>query len=87
MSAEDHLDIAWISRLAHAEKQATTHYRPVLNVHKWYARRSGAMLRSLLLAEFVGDVETHYSQSHNLNQVVVLDPFMGGEVQLRKASV
>lgn len=78
MSAEDHLDIAWISRLAHAEKQATTHYRPSLNVHKWYARRSGAMLRSLLIAEFVGEVQTNFSKSHNLSDTIVLDPFMGG---------
>lgn len=82
MSAEEHLDIAWISRMARAEKQAPTFYRPILNVHKWYARRSGAMVRALLVAELVGDLEEHFAASHNLPGVTVLDPFMGGGTSL-----
>ena len=82
MSAEEHLDIAWISRMARAEKQAPAYYRPILNVHKWYARRSGAMVRALLVAEFVGDLEQHFAASHSFPHVNVLDPFMGGGTSL-----
>lgn len=34
------------------EKQMQQSYRPVISVHKWFARRPGALFRSLALVEF-----------------------------------
>ncbi|MBL0714552.1 MAG: DUF1156 domain-containing protein, partial [Desulfosarcina sp.] len=45
-------DIPFIADLALREKQIQQNYRPVIAVHKWFARRPGTMFRGLLLAEF-----------------------------------
>jgi hypothetical protein len=43
----------FVARLAAREKQIQQHYRPVIGVHKWFARRPGSLFRALSLAEFV----------------------------------
>ena len=40
------------SQLNQREKQIQQSYRPIIGVHKWFARRPGALFRALLLAEF-----------------------------------
>ena len=42
----------FVSRRASREKQIQQHYRPVISVHKWFARRPGSLFRALALAEF-----------------------------------
>ncbi len=42
----------FISALALREKQIQQNYRPIIAVHKWFARRPGTLFRGLLLAEF-----------------------------------
>jgi adenine-specific DNA methylase len=60
------------------EKQVQQVMRPVISIHKWFARRPGSVFRSLLLAEFGQDaVADAYWQEHSLSKVVA-DPFMGG---------
>ncbi len=39
MSIEQAFDVAFISALALREKQIQQNYRPVIAVHKWFARR------------------------------------------------
>ena len=49
---ERSFDIAFVADLALREKQIQQNYRPIIAVHKWFARRPGTLFRSLLLAEF-----------------------------------
>ena len=80
-------DISFVADLALREKQIQQNYRPIIAVHKWFARRPGTLFRSLLLAEFANAPlrETFY-QGHSLRQVSVLDPFMGGGTTLLEAN-
>ena len=41
-----------VARLALREKQIQQSYRPIIGVHKWFARRPGRLFRSLALSEF-----------------------------------
>jgi hypothetical protein len=79
-------DISFVADLALREKQIQQNYRPIIAVHKWFARRPGTLFRSLLLAEFADAPlrETFY-RGHCLRQVSVLDPFMGGGTTLLEA--
>ncbi len=52
MSLESHFDAAFVASQALREKQIQQNYRPVIGVHKWFARRPGTLFRALLLAEF-----------------------------------
>ncbi|WP_207707612.1 DUF1156 domain-containing protein [Desulfofundulus thermobenzoicus] len=80
-------DIPFVTELALREKQIQQNYRPVIAVHKWFARRPGTLFRALILSEFVGgDLRTNYYRSHNLNGLRVADPFMGGGTPLLEAN-
>ncbi len=75
---ETSFDETLVAGLAAAEKQVQQSYRPVIAVHKWFARRPGTLFRGLALAELVdAPLAKHYFESHDLDGVV-LDPFMGG---------
>lgn len=75
---EDSFDAAFVARLALREKQVQQSYRPIIQIHKWFARRPGTLFRSLLLAEFgSGDLKADYLSTHQVNKVIA-DPFMGG---------
>ena len=52
MSIESHYDVPMIAALALREKQIQQNYRPIIAVHKWFARRPGALFRALVLSEF-----------------------------------
>jgi hypothetical protein len=49
-------DVPFVARLAQREKQIQQHYRPVIGVHKWFARRPGTLFRALLLPRGPGFV-------------------------------
>jgi len=49
---EKNFDTAFVAALALREKQIQQNYRPIIAVHKWFARRPGTLFRSLLLSEF-----------------------------------
>jgi adenine-specific DNA methylase len=75
---ERQFDPGFVAQLALREKQVQQSYRPIIGIHKWFARRPGSVFRSLILAEFeTGDLAETYWQSHNLHGVIA-DPFMGG---------
>ncbi len=88
-----------ISQLAQDETGKRQYYRPVYSLHKWWARRPGALFRSIILSA-VGNansylfskinnslsVNSDYFLSHDLKDVVILDPFMGGGTTLAEAN-
>jgi len=83
---ESHFDETLVAGLAAAEKQVQQSYRPIIAVHKWFARRPGTLFRGLALAELVDQpLAEHYFEAHDLDGVV-LDPFMGGGTTLFEAN-
>lgn len=83
---ETRFDERLIAGLASAEKQSQQNFRPVIGVHKWFARRPGSLFRGLLLSEFDNrPLGQSYFECHDL-QGVVLDPFMGGGTTLFEAN-
>ena len=87
MPLEDSFDATFAAGLALQEKQIQQSYRPVIGVHKWFARRPGTLFRNLLLSEYNGDVSLRdsYYRSHQLRGVIA-DPFMGGGTPLTEAN-
>ncbi|MBN1137817.1 MAG: DUF1156 domain-containing protein [Anaerolineae bacterium] len=85
---ERDFDVPFVARLAQREKQIQQNYRPVIGVHKWFARRPGTLFRALLLAEFVDGqpLIDQFFTSHDLGPLVVGDPFMGGGTPLLEAN-
>lgn len=89
----------FISKLAQDEVGKRQHYRPVYSLHKWWARRPGSLFRSLILlaAEpnrplfnlLNGQLtpwRSNYFADHNLENTIILDPFMGGGTTLVEAN-
>ena len=87
MSLEKHFDSVFVASLALREKQIQQNYRPIIGVHKWFARRPGTVFRNLLLAEFNSSepLTTSYWHSHSLKGVIA-DPFMGGGTPIIEAN-
>lgn len=78
MNLETAFDAPFVARLALREKQIQQSYRPIISIHKWFARRPGTLFRSLLLSEFSdGLLASDYWDSHRISGTVA-DPFMGG---------
>lgn len=46
MTIETRFDIPLVAALALREKQIQQHYRPIIAVHKWFARRPGTPPRT-----------------------------------------
>ena len=87
MSIEENYDISFIAALALREKQIQQNYRPIIAVHKWFARRPGTLFRGLLLSEFGAErVNASYYQSNRFPGITVADPFMGGGTPLLEAN-
>ena len=86
-SLEQHFDPTFVTRLALREKQIQQNYRPIIGIHKWFARRPGTVFRSLLLAEYnsAEPLETSYWREHKLKGVIA-DPFMGGGTPIFEAN-
>lgn len=83
---EHAFDETLVAELAAAEKQVQQSYRPIIAVHKWFARRPGTLFRGLILAELENrPLADHYFAPHELLGVV-LDPFMGGGTTLFEAN-
>jgi putative DNA methylase len=80
--------VPFVAQLAQREKQIQQSYRPIIGVHKWFARRPGALFRALLLAEFADGqpLASSYFHGHDLGPLMVGDPFMGGGTPLLEAS-
>ena len=75
---ERRFDASFVATLALREKQVQQNYRPVIAIHKWFARRPGSVFRSLMLSEFVDTpLAESYWQSNDVKGLIA-DPFMGG---------
>ncbi len=84
---EYRFDIPFIANLALREKQIQQNYRPIIAVHKWFARRPGTLFRGLLLSEFAEKPLTDAFYDPNyLRGIQVADPFMGGGTPLLEAN-
>lgn len=87
MSIERRFDVSMVAELALREKQIQQSYRPIIGVHKWFARRPGTLFRGLLLAEFgADDLGDAFFRSNDLEGIRVADPFMGGGTPLIEAN-
>ncbi len=87
MPLEDTYDATFVAKLSLQEKQIQQVYRPVIGIHKWFARRPGSVFRALLLAEFNARrplLESYWSP-HEC-QGVIADPFMGGGTPVFEAN-
>ena len=84
---ERDFDIPFIADLALREKQIQQNYRPVIAVHKWFARRPGTLFRGLLLSEFLeGPLREAFYRANQFPGLQVADPFMGGGTPLLEAN-
>ncbi len=86
MPIEDKFDISFASEQALREKQIQQSYRPVIGVHKWFARRPGTLFRALMISEFSNDRVTEKFYENNSFKGVIGDPFMGGGTPLLEAN-
>lgn len=87
MTIERRFDIPLIASLALKEKQIQQNYRPIIAVHKWFARRPGTLFRGLLLSEFCNKrLDESYFEGHDFAGKQVADPFMGGGTPLLEAN-
>jgi len=84
---EKDFDISFIADLSLREKQIQQNYRPVIAVHKWFARRPGTLFRGLLLSEFSKmSLNQAFYQANDLSGIHVADPFMGGGTPVLEAN-
>jgi adenine-specific DNA methylase len=84
---ERDFDISFIADLALREKQIQQNYRPIIAVHKWFARRPGTLFRGLLLSEFSKKpLKDAFYEGNNLSGRHIADPFMGGGTPLLEAN-
>jgi len=87
MTIERRFDIPLVASLALKEKQIQQNYRPIIAVHKWFARRPGTLFRALLLSEFLDQrLDETYFNGHDFAGKRVADPFMGGGTPLIEAN-
>jgi adenine-specific DNA methylase len=84
---ENTFDVPFVAAMALREKQIQQNYRPIIAVHKWFARRPGTLFRALLLSEFgESALRDIYFKAHNLAGIRVADPFMGGGTPILEAN-
>jgi len=84
---EKDFDIPFIADLALREKQIQQNYRPIIGVHKWFARRPGTLFRGLLLSEFSDKpLPEAFYESNNFPGLHIADPFMGGGTPILEAN-
>lgn len=87
MSIEQNYDISFVASLALREKQIQQNYRPIIAVHKWFARRPGTLFRALTLAEFGNaPIENTFFRKNDFPGTRIADPFMGGGTPLIEAN-
>ena len=75
--------------LALREKQIQQNYRPIIAVHKWFARRLQAQgLSILLLISEFGDAPLSdlFFRANEFSGRKIADPFMGGGTPLIEAN-
>ena len=87
MSIEKNFDVPFVAAMALREKQIQQNYRPLIAVHKWFARRPGTLFRALALSEFLdAPVGETYFSAHDFAGKSIADPFMGGGTPIIEAN-
>jgi adenine-specific DNA methylase len=87
MSIERNFDVSFTAAMALREKQIQQNYRPIIAVHKWFARRPGTLFRALALAEFSDKpIQKAFFEAHDFAGKRIADPFMGGGTPLIEAN-
>ena len=86
---EESFPIAEINRLAIPERNA---FKPIYQMHKWFARRASCVFRAILLGAMKPagtDIMEEFYKDHthdpDTNGVRILDPFMGGGTTIVEA--
>nr|MDO8082128.1 DNA methyltransferase [Candidatus Freyarchaeota archaeon] len=86
---EKSFPVQYLNSVAKAEGNSK---KPVYQMHKWWARRLGSVFRMILLSAFNDQKESDDDLWHkfcngaNLNNAIVLDPFMGGGTTIVEAN-
>src|SRR5271170_7292752 len=87
MSIESKYNVPFVAEMALREKQSQQNYRPIIAVHKWFARRPGTLFRGILLSEFVDQrLDESFFDGHDFKDKLIADPFMGGGTPLVEAN-
>jgi adenine-specific DNA methylase len=87
MTIETRFDIPLIAAMALKEKQIQQNYRPIIAVHKWFARRPGTLFRGLILSEFSDlPLDKSFFRANDFPGRTIADPFMGGGTPLLEAN-
>lgn len=74
-----------LSALARHEAHRKSLHRPPYYLHKWWARRTGTVVRGMLLDLLLprdADVMDWFYRAHDFSGTKILDPFMGGGTTL-----
>ncbi|MDQ1240371.1 MAG: putative methylase, partial [Thermodesulfobacteriota bacterium] len=86
---EEGFPIVEINRLAKPERNA---FKPIYQMHKWFARRASCVFRAILLgamkpagADIMEEFYKDHSHDPDTNGVHILDPFMGGGTTIVEA--
>ena len=75
---EEKFPVYEVSKLAIPERSS---YKPIYQISKWFARRSSATFRAILLGSILpssDDLMKCFYDEHNFSDLTVIDPFMGG---------
>lgn len=87
------LPIDVINRNSHREGKSRRTYRPILNMHKWFARRPGTVFRYTILYaltsaendEVPSNLQKDYLEDLDFPDKTIVDPFMGGGTTIYEA--
>ena len=86
---EESFPIVDVNRLAEPERNS---FKPIYQMHKWWARRASSVFRAILLGAMKPagtNIMTEFYKDHSddpdTNGVTVLDPFMGGGTTIVEA--
>jgi len=86
---EESFPIVEINRLAIPERNA---FKPIYQIHKWFARRASCVFRAILLASMKpsgADIMAEFYEDHtddsDTKSIRILDPFMGGGTTIVEA--
>jgi putative DNA methylase len=77
-----------VSELGEQESWRKEINRPIYHIHKWWATRLGSVFRAITLGALSSSktqIWRDFYKNHNLNDKVVLDPFMGSGTTLGEA--
>jgi putative DNA methylase len=79
---EDYFPIVDINRLAIPERNA---FKPIYQMHKWFARRASCVFRAILLGclkpegtDIMAEFYSDHNKDLDTKDKLILDPFMGG---------